>query len=699
MVEKPLEKNDRKSGSNVLREKRVNFFHYLRNDLNICLNDQQKEAIQANEKRILLEACPGSGKTTTLVARIAYLILCRNEIPSGILNLTFSRASARDMERRFKSLFGSLIPEMVHFSTIHSFCYHFLFFCQRKHLLVVPELIEKQYYNGKLKILRDICFKIHKEYPCDDQIEELSNNIGFVKNKLIAPEQYKSDFPDFPAIYREYQDYKSERNLMDFDDMLSLTYDVLCKNSGLYREYGVYRSVHVDEVQDTSLVQHKIIEILAAQANLFMVGDTDQSIYGFRGAEPEYIVNIERLFPETKILRLEKNYRSTGKIVQLTNRFIRQNEYRHQKNMFTDNTDGEYPVAYRVKDAQDQMKMVMQLAGGGGFDSKTAVLFRNNLSGLPVAWHLIQNGIPFHIREDYSGFFRHFIIADIFAFFQLAYDFSDMDSFLKIYYKMGAPLSKNNIQDLKEQMTEKGDIFAGLFKINLNRKHILEHLSRIRKGLKRISRCQPAKALEIMERELRYGDYLKRNAGYLRIFSTIKYFAEGTEDLDEFKMRLRTLKNGIDNYYRKSSFDGIFLLTLHGSKGLEFDRVLLIDMVEGLFPGDRSLDDLKTGNRAAYEEEVRLFYVGVTRARKEVFLLSPKTIGGQEVKPSRFVGHLLECGNLSELYEGQTVLHKKFGEGVVKSCNRGTAEIMFKKYGNRKLSVKTCLEAGLLKEK
>lgn len=681
----------------------MEFFSFLQKDLNINLNDQQAEAVRAEDRRILLEACPGSGKTTTLVARIAYQILCRRFDASGMLTLTFSRASARDMERRFTSLFGSLINQPVHFSTIHSFCYRFLFFCRKKQMLSMPELIEKQYYNGKTKILNKLYLEINQEYPGEDQIEELSNEISFVKNKLIQPEQLKSDFESFPEIYRRYEEYKKDKQLIDFDDMLVMTYDILQKNKGLYREYGIFPQVLLDEAQDTSLLQHRIIEELARQGSLFMVGDTDQSIYGFRGAEPEYIVNIRSLYPDARILRLETNYRSTGKIVQLSDRFIRQNVYRHQKNMATGNEAGEEPVVCILKDEEKQLQKVIQLVEGEMCPWKTAVLYRNNLSGLPVAWELLQKGISFNIREDYSSFFRHIVVCDVFAFFSFAAEPWNMESFGKIYYKMGASLSKNDIRKAEESLEvssdqpHQTDILSLLLKLNHHRKHIAGHLVRIRRGMNRIMRSNPYQALEIMEEDLQYGNYLKRNAGYVHVFYALKHFARNTRTLEEYKVRLRTLKNGIDQYYRKAVPEAVHLLTLHGSKGLEFDNVILMDLIEGWFPDEKCIDDLNTGNRKAYEEEVRLFYVGVTRAKKKIYLLSPGKLEGKQATQSRFVRQFMKPDQSDELGEGQIVRHTKFGEGVVIHCEDGVAEILFKRYGHRKLSVKVCLESGMLR--
>lgn len=672
------------------------FFSFLQNNLNIFLNEQQKEAVQAKDRRILLEACPGGGKTTTLVVRIAYLILCNGVSPSDILTLTFSRASAQDMEERFIKLFRSQIQYPVHFSTIHSFCYKFLFYCQKRRVLTVPGLIEKD-ETLKSRVIKGIYHNINNEYLSDDEAAELSNEIGFVKNKLIDPAEIISAFENFPHIFMKYEEYKKENNLIDFDDMLIMTYEILCKNRDVYDEYKRFGYVHIDEVQDTSLVQHRIIEELSRESNLFMVGDTDQSIYGFRGAEPEYIVDIKKHYTDAKILKLENNYRSSKNLVELSNAFIQQNIYRHEKHMFTENAEGEAPIVFFAKDRDEQTQKVIQLICDNPSRCKTAVLFRNNLSGLPVIYGLIEKGIPFHIRENYMSFFKHYVIADVFAFFQLSTNLKDIDSFLKVYYKMGASISRADAEYLKENANGKKDLINELYIKYRNKKYMLEHLGRIRKALKEISRVDPYNALEIIEKDLNYNNFLKRSTGAMSVFSCLKFFARGTKNLNDLKTKLRSLKNGIDSTFRRLHKADVSLLTMHGSKGLEFDRVILIDLAEGEFPGENCIEELISGNRKTYEEEVRLFYVGVTRARKEVFLLAPVEIGNKVTTPSRFINQYVKYNAENQLGEGQIVYHKKFGEGVVISCNDEIAEVHFKKHGRRKLWLESCIKSGLLR--
>jgi len=620
----------------------VDFFGFLENDLHISLNKQQAEAIKVFGKRVLLEACPGSGKTTTLVSRNAYLILCGKTEPSDILTLTFSRASARDMEKRFYSLFGNLIHCPVHFSTIHSFCYGLLNYCSKKQILHVPELLDGKQDGRKLKIIKNIYFSVKNEYLSEDALEEISNGISFVKNKLISPASYKTEYQDFPVIFEKYEQFKKTNNLIDFDDILSLAYSLLKSDERICSGYAAHKFVHVDEAQDISLLQHKIIEILSKNGSLFMVGDTDQSIYGFRGADPEYIVNIKKIYPDTKIIKLETNYRSTGCIVELSNHFITQNIYRHKKRMDTVNKKGEYPKFIAAKDPKDQICKVIKLLTRGSEKKTAAVLFRNNLSGIPAAHELIKNGISFYMRDNYSGFFRHPVVADVFNFFHFSENPDDINCFKKIYYKMGTPFSKTCISYIESNAGRMRNIIYTLFDVYWKNREMREHLFRIIKAMKKIRRSKPFKALEIIIDDLYYGEYLKRNSGFSTVFSTLKQLADGTKTVSELKKRLRIIKNEIEHSYRMAGNADVCLLTLHGSKGLEFDKVILIDLIDGIFPSEKSLDNAAAGQRGLYEEETRLFYVGVTRARDEVFLIAPGKLDGKTVNPSRFIKRFLD---------------------------------------------------------
>mgnify|MGYP000850498660 CR=1 FL=1 len=620
----------------------MDFFRYLEDELNIRLNKQQSEAVKVSGRRVLLEACPGSGKTTTLVSRNAYLILCGNAEPSDILTLSFSRASARDMEKRFYSLFGNVINSPVHFSTIHSFCYGFLKYCGKKQILRVPELLEGKQDGSKLKILKNIYFSLSGEYLSEDALEEISNAISFVKNKLIPPESYKRELRDFPLIFEKYEQYKKEKNLIDFDDILSLAYSVLKSDEGVCAGYAAHRFVHVDEAQDVSLLQHKVIELLSKNGSLFMVADTDQSIYGFRGADPEYIVNINMIYPDAEIIKLETNYRSTACIVELSNSFISRNVYRHPKRMDTLNEKGKYPCYISAKDSKDQIRKVIELLADGYAKKTAAVLYRNNLSGIPVAYELIKNGIPFYMRDNYSNFFRHPVIADVFNFFHFSENPDDIECFKKIYFKMGAPFSKTCITYLESNAGASRNIIISLFDIYWKNRDMREHLFRIRKAIKKIRRSKPSRAFDIIFNDLCYEEYIKRNAGFSTVFSTLKQLSDGAKTISELQKRLGIIKREIERSCRTDSDSAVCLLTLHGSKGLEFDKVILIDLIDGLFPAEKSLDKAAADKKMLYEEEARLFYVGVTRARSEVFLVAPGKLDGKAVNPSRFIKRFLE---------------------------------------------------------
>ena len=618
----------------------MDFFKYLHDELNLNPNAQQREAIHAPEKRILLEACPGSGKTTTLVARLGYLIIHEKICPTDILTLTFSRFTARDMEKRFTRLFGNRINYPVGFSTIHSFCYRFLFYCQSAGVLKVPQLIEKQYYAGKNRILTNIYYDLHQEYLDEDKILELSNEVSLVKNKMILPSQHKSYFQKFTEIFQKYEEYKVSKNFMDFDDMLSLTLKLITHNKNLYYEYGGYNYINVDEVQDTSLLQHRIIEKISIDKNLFMVGDIDQSIYAFRGAEPEYLLNIKNVFPQTRLLKLETNYRSTKSIVALSNEIIKNSIYREDKNMRTDNEMGHLARIIHVKDTESQSQEVLKIIEDIPINQKVGILYRNNLSGLPIASSLLENGHMFSIRENYASFFRHSVIKDVFAFIMLSKNFNDVKAFTKVYYKIGVPISKKAFQSIINKVSHERDIFGAMYNVYKSNKNMLEHITRVRKSLRKIKISKPEKILDIIENDLQYSSYIKKSPSSVQIFLLIKHFCRRLKTVDELKTLLRKLKDGIDLHYSNNVESCISLLTLHSSKGLEFDKVIIIDLVEGILPTEKALEELEALNRKNYEEDIRLLYVGITRAIKELYIFLPGKIYGKKMTPSRLLERL-----------------------------------------------------------
>ncbi|HEY9062198.1 MAG TPA: ATP-dependent helicase [Pseudobacteroides sp.] len=709
----------------------MDFHTILREKYNINLNEQQAEAVNNIYGPALLLSVPGGGKTTVIISRVANMILSYNIDPQKILTLTFSRASASDMKERFNKTFGRDISYDVEFSTIHSFCYSVINTYVKKAGKPFPKVIEgNDSEKSKNSILKQIYLEVNNEYINEDTLEELSSSINYVKNMLFNSsevEGFETSIDNFPDIYNVYEKYKREARLIDYDDMLTGTFMLFKQNKEMIDIFrNKYHYINVDESQDTSYAQHELIKLLAMpKNNIFMVGDEDQSIYGFRAAFPQALLDFEKTYPGARIMLMERNYRSTAGIVNAANIFIKQNKERFDKNMFTEKENGN-PVRFvSLRDRNDQYNHLINTIKGHKYLSQCAVLYRNNISAIPLVELFERNGVPFYLKEPNVHFFRHWMVADILSFIRLGLNMRDMESFAQIYYKTNAFLSKDMLQYATSNIGEHKDIFDALLSYPGSNQDTKRDLTDIYKGIKRISSMKPLNAIEFIEKELNYKLFIRKmckEKGYSQeslnqVMDALKAIAENTKTYDEFFDRLGRLQQIIDDSRKNRFGSSVILSTIHSSKGLEFDNVFLIDLIEGQFPTSKSIADSEEGDRRQIEEETRLFYVGITRASKKLEIISFDTSNKRKVPASRFVKQLLKAQRASNFYntdvrkskskEGSMlgcavnalIEHVKFGIGQVLSVDnfKGTMRVKFDAVGDKTLAVTTCIEEGLIK--
>ncbi|GFN35551.1 ATP-dependent helicase [Tepidimicrobium xylanilyticum] len=612
------------------------------------LSKEQQQAISHVKGPALVLAVPGAGKTTVLIHRTANLILNEGVSPQKILSVTFSRASAKDMKGRFNSIYGDITNIPVHFSTIHSFSYGVIreyAYKNRKQYTLIEDMNKE---INKVQILRNIYLSINKEHITEEKLESIINSIGYIKNMLIGPEEYlsqfKLDISNFLEIFHTYESYKKNNHLIDFDDMLTLALKILREDKYLLEKYRKkYEYIQVDEGQDTSKVQLEIIKILAhPKNNLFIVADDDQSIYGFRGAYPKGLFEFNKIYGNGKIFFMEENYRSSKNIVSVSNKFIKKNTLRFNKNIFTKNQYFEPIKIVKVKDLEEEYRYLMEELININDYANTAILYRNNLSAIGIIECLERNSIPFYIKDINVKFFDHWLVQDIVDFFQLANDSSNIAIFEKIYYKMNGFISKKQINYIKT-LYIKESVFDSLLSIpGLNefyRKNVLE----LKLNFKKLSMMNPYEGISFIEKSLGYGDYLKESHmrfGYTMdslktILNYLRMIASNTEGLKKFFTRLKYLEYLCNQ--SKNTKEGITLSTIHSAKGLEFNRVYIIDLIDGDFPTSSSIDAFKKGNIGAMEEERRLFYVGMTRAKKYLTLITYLNKDSKKTNPSRFL--------------------------------------------------------------
>lgn len=697
-----------------------NFFNILEKNYNIKLNDQQKNAVLHKEGPAAILAVPGSGKTTVLICRTANLIINHGIRPQNILSVTFSKASAFDMDNRFNSIFGSLISDKIRFSTIHSFAYYVI----REYSSITGikfNVIEDDKASvNKISLLKQIYLKVNNSYINEDKLEELITNISFAKNMMLEEEEFKKfniGVPGFKDIYRQYENFKKQNDLIDYDDMLSLTYEILKSSPILLNKYrNRFNYIQVDEGQDTSKVQHEIIKLLAhPRNNIFLVGDEDQSIYSFRGAYPEAIINFEKGYPGAKVFFMEENFRSTKSIVSIANEFIKGNKVRYNKNLFTQRDEGDEVEVINLKDEREQIKYVINKLTDLQNLNSTAVLFRNNISCIPLVDALNRQNIKFYTKDFKLSLFKHWVVQDIYAFISFALNSEDIEAFERIYYKMNSYIPKKAIEYVKKHSKHKC-VFSAIKMYPEFNSFQISRIDRLKSSFQTLTYKRPKDAIEYIESDLTYKKYVEESSerlGYSidsinQILAILKLIAEGTTTIVGFLNRLEELQKIIEEAKHNKYKDAVTLSTIHSSKGLEFDSVYMIDLIEGEFPSLSSIEAFEKGKKEHMEEERRLFYVGMTRARNKLKLLKIGSKNGDKISYSRFLGEIFTITNqniegdkdIESNYEslkcGCIVNHCVFGLGRVKCVSKNVVEIDFEKSGLKTLLLDTCIEKNLI---
>lgn len=706
------------------------FFEEKERSLGVYLNDVQKQAVLQTNGPLLLLASPGSGKTTTIIMRIGYMIEALGVKPARIKAVTFSKASANDMKARFAKFFPHLPP--VDFSTIHSLAFQ-----------VVRQTLERQGISygiieeadgpgvmSKKRVLREIFEQLNGSKITEDQLDELLTYITFIKNKMLPEQEWaiaEVKVPRKVEILQHYEEYKrtaSDRLLIDFDDMLLMANDIFTKNRVVLAQYQRrYDFYLTDESQDTSPVQHAIIEkLVAVHQNLCVVADEDQAIYSWRGAEPDYLLNFQKIYPEARVLLMTQNYRSSASIVEPANLFIQRNKKRYNKQMFTQNPSAE-PISFKILENYSlQAKYVVNQLKNLSKPGSTAVLYRNNTSAIPLMDELDRAGLPFYMKDSTIRFFTHWVVEDIMNFMRLAYNTKNISIFEKVYRKMNAYITPTQLKAL-QKVQEDGCVFTLLLEHVELKEYQPEYIKRIRQTYDSIQFDQttPTVMLEHIRYDFGYERALKKmseDLGFnyenlLDIVDVLGLIARHTSTMTEFAGRLKYLENLARTSHLKNEMNAITLTTLHSSKGLEFDRVYLIDLIDGILPSE---------TEEAIEEETRLFYVGITRAIRHLELISYSQRFKASVVPSVFMKALKQIVSPQELPKkasksprkalkqyrndrtittesalivGSKVRHVMFGEGEILDVTSSTIKLSFDA-GIKQFMTDTCLQQGYL---
>ena len=573
----------------------------------IRLNRQQEEAVCQTDGPVLLLAVPGSGKTTVLVTRLGYMLHCIGIRPEQILTVTYTVAATRDMKARFISFFGEGHADKLTFRTINGLCAVVIGrYARQKGTEPFALLDDERQINS---VIRDLLARTGTAFPSDLQVKDARTHITYCKNMMLTEAEihaHKVDGMDFPRVYFEYQDYLLRSRRMDYDDQMVFTYRIFRQHPDILA-YFQHRwpYICVDEAQDTSKIQHAILRLLASgSGNIFMVGDEDQSIYGFRAAWPQALLEFEQVFPGARVLKLETNYRSTRAIVEKADAFIRRNQNRRPKKMRTENQQGSPIRRIMLEDYNRQYNYLLKVAEN--CEESTAVLYRNNDSALPLIDLLEQKGLPYACRQREGFFFTSPLVRDITDMLEFAFDDGNKDLFLRFYYKLDLKLKKAVISQLLYGMPSDKSVFEVLLESGGLEPWQMGKVKAMQTHYSKLPYLTSFAAIQRLVRYMGYGDYLQEQHGDTTKLDILLSLANQTPSVGQFLLHLQELKERIETL--EPHPDCPFVLsTIHASKGLEYDHIILIDAVDGQLPSADEVEEL--------EEERRLFYVGATRAR------------------------------------------------------------------------------------
>ena len=581
-------------------------------------------------------AGPGSGKTSVIVERTAYMT-GEGKIPSSsVLVVTFSRAAAVEMKERFLKFTGQSSTRVT-FGTFHGVFYGIL---KQAYNLTSANILSEEEKNG---ILRELALNFGGELASEgDFTEEIAKEISMVKGNRISLEHYYSSCcPDevFRQIYGAYGNMLRERRKLDFDDMLLSCYELFDKRKDILRAWQQkFRYILVDEFQDINQLQYDIVRLLAEpENNLFIVGDDDQSIYHFRGARPEIMLNFTKDYPGAEKVVLDVNYRCSKRILDSAMKVIGRNKTRFQKELSTPNPEGE-PVRLcehanpREEYLSVTAELRKRLEQGENLEN-TAVLLRTNQEAEGLIAALMERQIPFTMKEKLPNLFQHWICRNLLAYMRFAQGERSRKLFLEIMNRPNRYISRDAVVSGREISFEQLRDFYKDKDWMCDRLTTMETHLRILKGL------PPYAAINFIRKGMGYEEYLQEYALYRKIkpeelgeiMDRLSESATGMNSLKEWEEYIEDYTRKLEEQAGKQKKEGVQILTLHGAKGLEFDQVYILNVNEGSIPYRKAV------LAPAVEEERRLFYVGMTRARKFLTLCYVKKQYEKEREPSRFL--------------------------------------------------------------
>lgn len=672
------------------------------------LNDAQQKAMIHGTGPLLVLAGPGSGKTAVITRRVLWLTTKCQVAPGNILVITFTKAAAMEMQERYERLCMEQRDKgnkpskgLVNFGTFHAVFFKILKLAYNYSAANIIK--EEDSYQLLSEIIRQAELEIEDE---KDFIEGIKSEISKIKSERIKIEDYYSlNCPEeaFQKIYRDYEAELRRRNLIDFDDMLLLCYELLVKHKDILASWQEkYQYILIDEFQDINRIQYEIVRMLAKpQDNLFVVGDDDQSIYQFRGAKPEIMLNFCKDYPSAGQILLNYNYRSKATIIQAALRLVSHNKNRFSKEILAVKEDGA-PIVTEVFPTQEEenekiIDLIRQYHRKGIPYPEMAVLFRTNTQARSLMGKLMAFGVPFRMRDTVPNLFDHWIAKNVIAYLKVAMGSRDRGLILQIMNRPKRFLARESIDSTVVNF----EAWKSQYR---DKKWAIENIEKLEYDLNLISKTNPYAAINYIRRAVGYDQYLEEYAKYRRMrpeelyetMNELQESARGFTTFDEWFLYMEQYKEELLRQREKKQqasysvpFDGVTLETMHSAKGLEYEVVMIPDANEGITPYKKAISPEDV------EEERRMFYVAATRAKQFLHVYSVRRLHGKELDVSRFVGEM-KLAKI-ELVPGCRLQHKTYGEGTLTKKEGSRITIYFDRLHEEKtFEEEVCLRNQVL---
>ena len=671
------------------------------------LNENQLKAVNHLDGPCMVLAGPGSGKTRVITYRIANMVVNKNIKPTSILAISFTKASSIEMKNRALSLSNDFRMNKVTYGTFHSVFFRILRYFENYNIESI--LDEKTKRIGLKNILKGLNIENADD---DETIGQVINEISYVKNELMDKRDFKSEVltnDEFIKVYNFYEEYKQQMNKIDFDDMLIKTYELLKNNkAALDRVRSVYRYILVDEFQDINKVQFEALKLIANPSNnIFVVGDEDKSIYGFRGSRPDFLLEFEEYFSNTKKVLLDINYRSKGEIINIANRLIEKNTNRYEKVIkcgqgngakvnYISPEDSEEEAVYIAKDIKNKVQE--------DYTEYTdfAVIYRTNIQSRALVDVFMDMRIPFVVKDSIVTIYDHWAAQDILAYLRIGVNPNSNKDWIRIINKPFRYISKDNLNLIKD---EPDFINSLINKCDLHPKQV-KTINDLDIDISYVKGLNPKNAISYIRTTLDYDRYILdycanrkiKTNGLIEILNELESSATNFKTIQEYLEHIERVKSEIVDNKNNKETDGVIFTTMHSAKGLEFKNVYIIGANEGTIPHEKSyeIDDEEKKNDQI-EEERRLMYVAITRAEENICISSPINKYGKRVSKSRFVEDIKAPTKkeMDSITIGDKIYHKKFKEGTIVEKNGDSIKIRFKDR-DRALNSKVCLTKRII---